>query len=217
MTRIERDRRSVMVADGSGERVVGDGNAPTWSPDGGRLAVLQARPEGDQRLIVMNADGGSARELGIVPLQRVSWSPDGSRIAVRGAAGSGCRICVVDVVGGVFKPVSDGVDGVPVWAIEGSQLLVGEADRDGGRLVRLGLDGEVIGVDLEGQTPAGAVWSPDGRSMAAIATRDGRREIALVPVGEEAVAWLAADGDVIAFAWRPLIQARPLATASPTP
>ena len=80
---------------------VGDGNAPSWSADGGRIAVLRGPTDGRYRLSVIEADG-SQRDLtdAVFPLSRVSWSPDGATIATIGSTASGCAICAVDAASG---------------------------------------------------------------------------------------------------------------------
>jgi len=70
--------------DGSGERDLGDGTTPAWSPDGSRLAYTA----GDARAIyVVDADGTNQRvvvrcdEPDCVSVMSPTWSPDASQIA----------------------------------------------------------------------------------------------------------------------------------------
>lgn len=76
----ERGLYTISVEGGSPSFVTALGSdfrsaCPHWSPDGSRLVFTR-----DEKLFIVGADGGSARELtddGMYP----SWSPDGSQIA----------------------------------------------------------------------------------------------------------------------------------------
>ena len=62
------------------------GSAVTVSPDGQRLAFIRNSPnEGEDALIIANADGGDERKLTVRKLpnffRSLSWSPDGKTIA----------------------------------------------------------------------------------------------------------------------------------------
>ena len=71
-----RRRGQSTRATGGAWTVVGEGNAPSWSADGRRLAVLRGPTDGRYRLSIIEADG-SQRDLtdAVFPLSRVSWSP----------------------------------------------------------------------------------------------------------------------------------------------
>jgi Tol biopolymer transport system component len=71
----------VMNADGSNQRNLTNDPAenvsPAWSPDGQRLAFLRVEPRA-VTLLVVNADGGSLKQLASIPTaSSISWSPDG--------------------------------------------------------------------------------------------------------------------------------------------
>jgi Tol biopolymer transport system component len=61
---------------GAGERRIGPGQSPSWSPDGRRLAFVS-----DQRVVVARADGTKRRVIAGFS-GPPSWSPDGKRIAL---------------------------------------------------------------------------------------------------------------------------------------
>jgi Tol biopolymer transport system component len=74
----ERERPSsvyVIDNDGGGERRLGRGNGPLWSPDGSRIAFTR-----DRAVYVIDSDGGGERRIGRG--DTVSWSPSGTHIAV---------------------------------------------------------------------------------------------------------------------------------------
>ena len=70
-------------ADGTGNRRLGPGSEPSWSPDGQRLAVSRT-VEGNTDIYLLNAEDGSGTErLTTHPAadRGPAWSPDGSMIA----------------------------------------------------------------------------------------------------------------------------------------
>lgn len=82
-----------MELDGFGLAKLADGNDPSWSPDGNRIAFWRASGTYGSDVYVMDADGGNVTLVtrnGYQP----TWSPDGKQLAF------GCGgICVMNVDG----------------------------------------------------------------------------------------------------------------------
>jgi Tol biopolymer transport system component len=70
---------AVMEADGSDQRMLTEGMAPDWSPDGRQIAFSSA----DGQIWTMNADGSEKNQVthSRTYKARPSWSPDAKRMA----------------------------------------------------------------------------------------------------------------------------------------
>ena len=71
-------------ADGSRNRFLGSGSAPTWSPDGSRIAFLDADEDGRMQIFVrwMDAEGAVSQVTRDArPPRDLHWSPDSRLIA----------------------------------------------------------------------------------------------------------------------------------------
>jgi TolB protein len=108
--------------------------APSWSPDGGRLVFVGGRnrigePDitGPDELYVANANGSGVHRLtsGTVHIGAAAWSGDGKRIVfVRSAAkGNASSLWMVDAGGGRLQRLTFGsLDLEPSWAPNGREI-----------------------------------------------------------------------------------------------
>ncbi|HVL96073.1 MAG TPA: hypothetical protein VM266_09455 [Solirubrobacteraceae bacterium] len=135
-----------MAADGSDHQPVpggGNGDQPSLSPDGRRIAFMR-----DRAVWTMALDGSDQRRLrsrapcpkgrgNCVHLDEPRWSPDGRYIAIRADQWA-------------YGP------GKPPWPRPGLWLI----DPETGKYVR-----RVVAGDRAGRAPFEPDWSPDGRRL----------------------------------------------------
>ncbi|HEY6835242.1 MAG TPA: hypothetical protein VI142_02125, partial [Gaiellaceae bacterium] len=107
----------VARADGSDAHLLFQGSIqiwqPVWSPDGSRLAYLEAANGVDGNLRVVRADGTDARILATGASGTPQWSPDGSLIAFTQGPERTPVVAVIKPDGTQYQRVAAGSD--PVW------------------------------------------------------------------------------------------------------
>jgi Tol biopolymer transport system component len=173
--------------------------APTFSPDGNRIAFFSVRPPGrnrppgPERIAVMNLDGTGLRFL--TPKDRGSidpdFSPDGTRIAYVEARPSGRfvdnRVMIMNADGTQRRGLTayGGRREInPKWLPDGSHLVFESLNRRSLKsdIERIGLDGSGRSAVLA--TPAfetNPVPSPDGTRIVFTSDRDRRGPTRLGP------------------------------------
>jgi hypothetical protein len=215
------DTIRLMNPDGSGDIELGSGTAPSWSPDGSKLAffTLVCTPyfgcyQGGS-LAVMDADGRNIQALTAAIGGSPAWAPSGDVIAFVGCCDSLPQLYLTRLDGSTpMKLPIQGVDGADhrAWSPDGLRIAFqcffarGATDvcivnRDGTGLVRLMTADFPLPVDYR---PA---WSPDGRSIActwgtveaqiAVMAGDGSSSLRLITGGAQP-AW-SRDGAKLAF------------------
>ena len=160
----------VMNANYTGERMVIPGGAayPSWSPDGGRLAV-----QGGGSIFVVASDGQSGFEL--VEGEYPAWAPNSAWIAHRACVGGGCGIYLTNVDSGEQRRLTTGgSDGQPAWSPNGQQIAYISQDDGNFELYRINADGSnKVRLTNQGTSDGLPVWSPDGKWIAFRSDRGG--------------------------------------------
>jgi TolB protein len=128
-----------MKADGSDVRRLtedeGDDTAPTWSPDGSRIAFASTRG-GDSDIYVMAADGSGVTRLTSSPANdgEPAWSPEGNRILFTSSRDEDEEIYVMNADGSGITRLTyhPGVDAGPNWSPDGTRIVFGRHSGTGG-------------------------------------------------------------------------------------
>ena len=173
---VERGPARIHLATASGTVLgpVVEGDWPSWSPDGGRLAFQR-----EDKIYIVGSDGTGERL--VAPGRTPAWSPNGHNLAFVNDEG----ISVLDLNGGVARTMvrHDFRDDVyppwnmglfePSWSPDGSRLAFnhwGDGDMAIGLAYVVNEDGtnlRRLTEPLSYQTPErGPTWSPDGGGLA---------------------------------------------------
>jgi dipeptidyl aminopeptidase/acylaminoacyl peptidase len=128
---------------------IGSATAPSFSPDGNRVAFL-TNMSGSPQAWVMSSDGGWPEQITAFddPVTAIDWSPEGTWIALQVAPGGGLnsQVYVVRPDGTDARLLTEGTKAnnwLGGWMPDGKSLLVASNRRDGGAMDtwRLGFDG----------------------------------------------------------------------------
>ena len=199
----DRDRNYeiyVMDDDGKNQRNLtnhpdGDDLAPSWLPDGKRIAFMSDRdghvPKGHVRstfeIYVMDADGGNPQNLTNDPNTDASpaWSPDGKRIAFTSYRDGNAEIYVMDADGDNQQNLTNSPDGDlwPSWSPDSTRIVfssyrdghfIGEAEITTTEIYVMDADGgnqqRLTENRKNDELPS---WSPDGTRIVFSSDRKG--------------------------------------------
>lgn len=133
---------------------------PVWSPDGRFIAFASDR-DGGVRHYVMDADGGSVREVGASVAQqggRSDWSPDGRWLAFYAGPNEARQIYIAAVDGDtVYQLTDQGSNLAPSFSPDGSWIVFTSYRSGNHDLFIMRLDGSGL---TRLTTNASADWQP---------------------------------------------------------
>jgi hypothetical protein len=141
-----------------------------WSPDGRRLALLEADPTSTKfELNVMDADGSNKHRLDGVVIGEIAWSPDGTDIAyLRSESGSaaGTGLFAIHPDGTGKRRITDYGPRYPTYSPDGRFIVFENSDQYGPitGLSYVRADGSAPPAPMQGLTryPGSPAISRDG-------------------------------------------------------
>jgi Tol biopolymer transport system component len=200
----------IMKADGSDRQpLVSDAaneGSPAMSPDGRRLAFESDR-DGNVEIYVMDLGTKAIQRLTHDPAEDRSpaWSPDGSRIAFtsdRGGRASADLYTMKADGSDVQRLSTTTAHWAPQYSPDGTMIAF-QQDRDVQILdLATGASRQLTSDPQNGMNPT---WSPDGRRLAFVTTRNGKAEIFAMQADGTGPAVLVSipRGNVIDPRWSP--------------
>jgi Tol biopolymer transport system component len=156
-------------------RFVGN-DAPTWSPDGKRIAFTTFR-HGRSDIYIVNSDGTGERRLTTNPAadDLATWSPDGNRIAFVSNRDGNLDVYAMNADGtGETRLTTDPEDDFsPSWSPD-SRRIVFRSNRDeNGEIYVMNADGtSQTRLTFNPASDHSPAWGPTGQ-IAFVSTREG--------------------------------------------
>jgi Tol biopolymer transport system component len=140
-----------MNADGSGQRYLGEGFSPDWSPDGTKIVFTTGEPDGGIHVMQANGTGRTlliSHEFasaggGDYGVMTPAWSPDGKTIAFVRASDDGWGIYLINTDGSSPRRLYACCgQAEPSWSLDGSRIAhqalgISIVNSDGTNLTRL--------------------------------------------------------------------------------
>ena len=166
------------------------GTAPTWSPDGRRLAYVAPAELGPTDLYVADADGSHRAPLTRTEAADESspdWSPDGRSLVVERDG----TLVVVRADGASERVLTPGRE--PAWSKSGKIAFV--SDRTGSEELYV-IDSTGRGLRRLTTSPAAESapsWSPDGRRLAFVSNHGTAVDLYVLDVAVGSATQLTAD------------------------
>jgi Tol biopolymer transport system component len=192
-------RSSIYVRDPfeSQPRSIAEGEFPTWSPDGSRLAYCTRDGAFYGQIRIVDANGKGSRQLTHLKSGACfpEWSPEGNEIAITLIEATSTRLAIVDENGTLLREL--GVGRTAHWSPDGKQLVFLRPLshlRQGSSIWIMGADGSGAKEILEdGSRVVQAGWLPDGAGILFSSERDGPAAAFTVDLDGKNVRKLGAD------------------------
>lgn len=156
----------------------GVNGAPSWSPDGQRLAVSLSRPDGNLDIYTLDTNTQVLTRLTSGPSidTEPSWSADGEQIYFTSDGTGGPQIYRVAAEGGSAQRVTfeGSYNARPRVSPDGKQLALVHNDRGSYRIALFDLARSALQLLSSGRLDESPSFSPNGETLI-YATRQGSR------------------------------------------
>ena len=201
----QRAKANIYVKDAleSKPRWIDEGEFPTWSPDGSRLAYCTTIGPNYGQIHIANADGKGKRQLTHLKTGACfpEWSPDGKEIAITLYDANSTSLAVVDENGALLRNLGPGSDAH--WSPDGKQLLFLRPlphTKNGGSIWIMRADGSEAREILEDSSHAVQTnWLPNGAGILFASERGGFSAIYAVDLEGKNVRKIAVDPSMNLF------------------
>jgi eukaryotic-like serine/threonine-protein kinase len=184
------------LASGKETKLIEEAFAPSFSPDGTRLA-FDAPWAGPRRIWIADTSGRNPRQITSDSSDAVihaepRWSPDGTKLVFRRIENPKSDIVVVNLASGAMTRMTDDnlLDLDPIWSPDGRSIYFASSRGGGLNLWRVGIGpgGRPAGAPEQLTTGAGddvePAPAPDGRRLA-FAVRGINSDMWRLPVSPE--------------------------------
>jgi Tol biopolymer transport system component len=198
----QRAKANIYVMDPfeSKPRWIDEGEYPTWSPDGSRLAYCTTIGPDYGQIHIANADGKRKRQLTHLKTGACfpEWSPDGKEIAITFFEGTSTSLAIVDENGALLRNLGPGSEAH--WSPDGKQLLFIRPQphtKIGSSIWIMRPDGSEAREILEdGSRAVQTNWLPNGAGILFASERGGLSAIYSVDLEGKNVRKIAADASM---------------------
>jgi Tol biopolymer transport system component len=198
----QRAKANIYVKDPfeSKPRWIDEGEFPTWSPDGSRLAYCTTIGPNYGQIHIANADGKRKRQLTHLKTGACfpEWSPDGKEIAITLFEAISTSLAIVDESGALLRNLGPGSDAH--WSPDGKQLLFLRPlphTKIGSSIWVMRADGSEAREILEDSSHTVQTnWLPNGTGILFASERGGLSAIYSVDLEGKNVRKIAADASM---------------------
>jgi TolB protein len=173
---------------------------PAWSPDGTKIAFMSDR-DGHDNLYVMDADGGNVRQLthGQAINASPTWSPTGTEIAFTSNRSGSPQIYIVGADGlGLRRITSESYCDRPTWS-PAPYNEIAYASRTSANTFDIKIydlsTSQTRQVTFGEGSNESPTFAPNGRHLAFMSTRSGKKEIYTVGRDGKGVRRITSDGN----------------------
>jgi Tol biopolymer transport system component len=169
-----------------------DNYAPSWSPDGTRIAYYKHLSENSWAIFVMDADGGNPTQItpsdgSVLCASAPSWSPDGTRVLfmVESSNRPTCEmkttdIALIDADGSHYHLLirTDAIEIARSWSPDGKKISYHATENGGAAIWLMNADGSdpVRLTDASARNLEPAI-SPDGSRIAFLSDRSSSTQL----------------------------------------